>query len=231
MLSCDSRTAPSALYTRPTQRLSRTSSIQKLGAENHMLQLNVWCSWWWAYVPKTCRAKNTSIKIPCCIKLAFQIISWGRCTVKQPSCYYKVVSHVFIIFQRTLYVRKAGKRSIVTTDVRAYIHNTHDFSILHIRALENWIVTCRVDGIISHFLATFRASRSDAKLRRLCGLAYANMKFFLSKAWKRNKDKPSRILNLIYMKLSEKLYAPLALSPAQETRKHFTWLKRGPEVT
>jgi len=28
-----------------------------------------------AYVPDTCRAKNTSIKLPCCIKLAFQIIS------------------------------------------------------------------------------------------------------------------------------------------------------------
>jgi len=30
------------------------------------------------------------------------------------------------------------------------------------------------------------------------------------------------------MKLSEKLYAPLALSPAQETRKYFTGMKRGP---
>ena len=26
-------------------------------------------------VPETCRAKNTAIKLPCCIKLAFQIIS------------------------------------------------------------------------------------------------------------------------------------------------------------
>ena len=43
--------------------------------ENHMLQLNIWCSWWWVYVPKTCPAKNTLIKLPCCIKLAFQIIS------------------------------------------------------------------------------------------------------------------------------------------------------------
>ena len=32
-----SRTAPSAPYTRPTQRLSRPPPIQKLGAENHML--------------------------------------------------------------------------------------------------------------------------------------------------------------------------------------------------
>jgi len=31
-------TAPSAPYTRPTQRLSRQPPIQKLGAENHMLQ-------------------------------------------------------------------------------------------------------------------------------------------------------------------------------------------------
>ena len=68
-------TAPSASYTRPTQRLSRTPPIQKLGAGNHMLQLDVWCSWWWAYIPETCRAKNTLIKLPCCIKLAFQIIT------------------------------------------------------------------------------------------------------------------------------------------------------------
>jgi len=46
------------------------------------------CSWWWAYVPETCRAKNTLIKSPCCIKLAFQIISWGRRTIKQPSSVY-----------------------------------------------------------------------------------------------------------------------------------------------
>ena len=36
-----SHTAPSAPHTRPTQRLSRPPTIQKLGAENHMLQLNI----------------------------------------------------------------------------------------------------------------------------------------------------------------------------------------------
>ena len=30
--------------TRPTQRLSRPPPTQKLGAENHMLQLNIQCS-------------------------------------------------------------------------------------------------------------------------------------------------------------------------------------------
>ena len=45
------------------------------------------CSWWWAYVPEICRAKNTSIKLPCCTKLAFQIISRGICTVKQLSSF------------------------------------------------------------------------------------------------------------------------------------------------
>jgi len=35
------RTAPSAPYTQPMQRLSRPPPIQKLGAENHMLQLNI----------------------------------------------------------------------------------------------------------------------------------------------------------------------------------------------
>ena len=74
------RTAPSAPHTRPTQRLSRPPPTQKLGIENHMLQLNIQCSWWWAYVPETCRAKNTSIKLPCCIKLTFHIISAGFIT-------------------------------------------------------------------------------------------------------------------------------------------------------
>jgi len=32
---------PSAPYTRPTQRLSKPPRIQKLRAENHMLQLNI----------------------------------------------------------------------------------------------------------------------------------------------------------------------------------------------
>ena len=34
-------TAPSAPYTRLTQRLSRPPPFQKLGAENRMLQLNI----------------------------------------------------------------------------------------------------------------------------------------------------------------------------------------------
>jgi len=34
---------------------------------------------------ETCRSKNTSIKLPTCIKLAFHFISLGRCKVKQPS--------------------------------------------------------------------------------------------------------------------------------------------------
>jgi len=33
--------APSAPYTRPTHRLSRPLPIQKPGAENHKLQLNI----------------------------------------------------------------------------------------------------------------------------------------------------------------------------------------------
>jgi len=87
---CRATAAPSAPYTRPTQRLSRPPPIQNLGAENHMLQLNTQCSWWWTYVPETCRAKNTSIKLPSCIKLAFHFISWGRSMVEQPSYFLLV---------------------------------------------------------------------------------------------------------------------------------------------
>jgi len=38
---CRKPMAPSAPHTRPTQRLSRPPPIQKFGAENHMLQLNI----------------------------------------------------------------------------------------------------------------------------------------------------------------------------------------------
>jgi len=42
---CVGRVCGAAPHTRPTQRLSRPPPIQKLGAENHMLQLNIQCSW------------------------------------------------------------------------------------------------------------------------------------------------------------------------------------------
>ena len=41
MYGVDGAVAPSAPYIRPTQWLLRPPPIQKLGAENHMLQLNV----------------------------------------------------------------------------------------------------------------------------------------------------------------------------------------------
>jgi len=62
--------------------------------EHWMLGCSIWLSapsflvgWWsWeplrrsiyaaAYVPETCRAKNTLIKLPCCVKFSFQVISF-----------------------------------------------------------------------------------------------------------------------------------------------------------
>ena len=44
-----------------------------------MLQLNIYCSWWKAYIPETCLAKNISIKLPSCIKLTFHFISCWDC--------------------------------------------------------------------------------------------------------------------------------------------------------
>jgi len=41
----------------------------------HAAAFNIQCSWWWAYVPETCLAKNILRKVPCCIKLAFQVSS------------------------------------------------------------------------------------------------------------------------------------------------------------
>jgi len=99
---------------RPTQPLSRPPTIQKLGAENHTLQLNIWCSWWWAYVPETCRAKYTLIKLPFCIKLAFHIISlvyfywttWCPCQKPSSTQYEAQVQQIHLcLFKGCLYAR------------------------------------------------------------------------------------------------------------------------------
>jgi hypothetical protein len=57
------------------------------------------------YVPETCRVKHTLIKLSCCIKLAFQIISWGSCTVKQPSrrLLLKIILQIEGVDHRTRY--------------------------------------------------------------------------------------------------------------------------------
>jgi len=49
--------------------LPKTRCRKPYAATQHLMLLMM------GYVPETCRAKNTSIKLPCCIKLAFQIIS------------------------------------------------------------------------------------------------------------------------------------------------------------
>ena len=42
--------------------------------EHRMLSCSMQCSLWRAYLPETCRAKNT-LNLPFRIKLAFQVIS------------------------------------------------------------------------------------------------------------------------------------------------------------
>jgi len=61
---------------------------KKFGAENHMLQLNIQCSWWWAYVNETCRNNNTLIKLSCCIKLVFQVVLCHMWCVPELSKFY-----------------------------------------------------------------------------------------------------------------------------------------------
>jgi len=51
----------------PDVKLQHLTRDLRSGSQDHhpstdwVLQLNIWCSWWWAYVPETCRAKETSI--------------------------------------------------------------------------------------------------------------------------------------------------------------------------
>ena len=63
-----------------------TTTRPKTRCRNRMLQLNIWCSWWWPYVPETCRAKNTSIKLPWCMQLECHIISRKTVFLKYAFC-------------------------------------------------------------------------------------------------------------------------------------------------
>jgi len=61
-------TAPSrTVHT--TTTYPKTRCRKPYAATQHLMLLMM------GYVPETCRAKNTSIKIPSCIKLAFHFIS------------------------------------------------------------------------------------------------------------------------------------------------------------
>ena len=65
----------------------RKHDLRSFSQDHHpsknSVQKTICCSWWWAYVPETCRAKNTSIKLPSCIKLAFHFISLLSTPVKE----------------------------------------------------------------------------------------------------------------------------------------------------
>jgi len=62
-------TYPAALKT---TTLPKTRCRKPYAATQHLILLMM------GYVPETCRAKNTLIKLPCCMKLAFHIISSGN---------------------------------------------------------------------------------------------------------------------------------------------------------
>ena len=78
-LRCGWCRAPSAPYTVAlnTTTHPKTRCTKPYAATHHLMLMMV-------YVPETYRAKNTSIKLPSCIKLAFHIISWGRCRSINP---------------------------------------------------------------------------------------------------------------------------------------------------
>ena len=78
------------------------------------------------YVPETCRAKNTSIKLLCCIKLAFQIIWWGRCTVKQPSSFnIKSWNSESLSWEANIFSASRGiPRILWDQKVHCHVHNS-----------------------------------------------------------------------------------------------------------
>jgi len=156
---CGWCTAPYTPYTRPKQRLSRQPPIKKLGAEFHILQLNILCSWWWAYVPETYRTKNTSIKSPSCIKLAFHFISWGRCTFKQPSSLLYCFS-IFIIRDQISYLCKILMRTLIIIHVSLVVfHNLRrSYASLHISF--SYIILCQSEKL------NFIIAKTNVSLRR-----------------------------------------------------------------
>ena len=64
-----------------TVRMVPQGTIRTVRTNFHLVQKTIRCNSTsnapdgWAYVPETYLAKNTSIKLPCCIKFVFHIIS------------------------------------------------------------------------------------------------------------------------------------------------------------
>jgi len=91
----DGCTAPSAPYTRPTQRLSRPPKIQKLRCRKPYVSTQNLCSWWWAYVPETCRAKEYINKITelhqVGISVYFNMVCFGHPCVSHHTSVMKTI--------------------------------------------------------------------------------------------------------------------------------------------
>ena len=98
---------------------------------------------WWTYVPETCRAKNALIKPPCCIKLAVQIISWGRCTVKQPPSNWVLFKTFDVVISCNVLLRVA---KFWTNWVFCISELRNMLLILrcHVKFIETWTVICKI---------------------------------------------------------------------------------------
>ena len=58
-------------------------------------------------------SKNALIKLPCCIKLAFQVIAWGRCTVKKTFKKRRLLYYYYNFLKRFCLLRICQKKLIV----------------------------------------------------------------------------------------------------------------------
>jgi len=96
------------------------------------------------------RARNTLIKLPCCIKLAFKIISWGRCKVKQPSNQLSNLWSVCFIPNRTFIFSATGFRRSKTNGSRSVSEIQDDFLFLQYEQINRKKIrgqTCRASRL------------------------------------------------------------------------------------
>jgi len=99
------------------------------------------CSWWWANIPETCRAKN--ILISYLVASSWhQVIPWGRCMVKQPSN--------IIIFMALMHLLNDLKRIPDIVRLTSLLNCLHLQMITYMQSSQKRNILVNITALIQH---------------------------------------------------------------------------------
>jgi len=189
MVPCDSHGTIRTVHTTYAEAVKttthpKTRCRKPYGATQHVMLLMMGLMY-----PKHVELKNTVIKLPSCIKLAFHFISWGSCTVKQPStlqisesakCNFSLLS--FSLPSPVLQLRISdwfteGKTKEETflmqklSDLVAPVVIFQTLSTVYQRRVQKW---ARVEWVCTGLYVCFLSSSCCCIMKQIWGLRLRN---------------------------------------------------------